>query len=531
MRLLISNIIVSLLKMLGLKTLDRQFFFSYSLIFIFAAMIATSLYYSLGSDATGINVAGAQRMLSQRVAKEALLAGHGAETVQTVETTIRQFERAHNALLKGDGEMGVAAVRDAATRQQLEKVEQLWQQYRGAIQTYLSRPDESGIRAIQQRSPEILREMNTAVTMMENLSNADVKKQQMLALLITAGILILVTFGRMFGMTVLMQQIDRLGAHLKAVGDGDFSQPLEVHDKDNEIGQMFTAYNEMIAHMAQIVGGVSQGTAQVSNTINQVASELDETVRGVERQSSEIDQVATAMNEMASTVQEVAHNTTRTAEAAHKTKEEALSGQQIVSTAIRSINALAKQMDEASHVMNELEADSREVGSVLEVINGIAEQTNLLALNAAIEAARAGEQGRGFAVVADEVRTLAQRTQKSTEDIRQIIDRLLSQSSKAAKMMADSREQTQGTVAQTGEAGDALERIVQSVGTITDMSNQIATAAEEQSHVAEEMDRNITNIAMVAEQTTQTASKTMAATGEIHAHMDALSGLVSRFRI
>ena len=530
MRLIISRIIVHMLKLIGLKTLDRQFFFSYSMIFIFAAFIAGSLYYSLGSDAAGINVAGAQRMLSQRVAKEALLAGQGVETQQTVEATIQQFERAHRALLNGDAQMGVDAVTQAEVRQQLQKVEQLWQQYRNAINAYLDSPNETGIRAIHQHSPTVLREMNNAVTMMEQEANRSVGVQQTLALIVTAGILLLVTFGRMFGMTVLMQQIDRLGAHLKAVGDGDFSQPLEIDDRENEIGQMFIAYNDMIAHIGQIVGGVSKGTAQVSSTIDQVAIELEETVRGVQKQSSEIDQVATAMNEMASTVQEVAQNASSTAEAANQAKQEALSGQGIVGNAVKSINTLARQMDEANHVMAELENDSREVGSVLEVISGIAEQTNLLALNAAIEAARAGEQGRGFAVVADEVRTLAQRTQKSTEDIRQIIDRLLSQSGKAAKMMEESREQTQNTVTQTSEAGSALERIVKSVGTITDMSSQIATAAEEQSHVAEEMDRNITNIALVAELTTQTAGKTMQATEEIHEHMDKLRGLVARFR-
>lgn len=530
MRLIISRIIVKLLKLIGLRTLDRQFLFSYSMIFIFAAVIAASLYYSLGSDASGINVAGAQRMLSQRVAKEALLAGHGVETRQTVEATIQQFERAHRALLNGDAQMGVEAVTQADIRQQLHKVEQLWLQYRAAINDYLNSPNEAGIRAIHQYSPNMLRETNVAVTLMEEEANRSVSMQQTLALIITAGILLLVTFGRMFGMTVLMQQIDRLGRHLKAVGDGDFSQPLEIDDKENEIGQMFVAYNDMIAHMGQIVGGVSRGTSLVSGTIDQVAIELQETVRGIHQQSSEIDQVATAMNEMASTVQEVAHNASSTADAATRAKEEAVGGQGIVSSAVKSINTLAKQMDEANQVMGELESDSREVGSVLEVINGIAEQTNLLALNAAIEAARAGEQGRGFAVVADEVRTLAQRTQKSTEDIRHIIDRLLSQSGKAAKMMKESREQTLHTVEQTREAGSALERIVQSVGTITEMSTQIATASEEQSHVAAEMDRNITNIALVAEQSTQTATKTMTATEEIHEHMDKLSSLVARFR-
>ncbi len=530
MRKVIADFVQMMLRAIGLRTINRQYLASYSLIFIFAAVVAASLYMSLGTDATNINVAGRQRMLSQKMAKEALLVPQGVESRDTLEKSIKLFEDSHHGLLDGDKAMKLAAANDADVRDQLGKVQSVWTGYRQALLDYVAQPSPSGVQAIQERSQQVLKEMNTAVEMMERHANADVQKEKHLALLMTGGILVLVTFGRMFGMTVLMEQIARLRENLKLVGGGDFSHALPIERTDNEIGEMFTAYNDMVAHMGRLVGGVTQATAQVSGTVEQVAHQLEQTTSGVKQQHMEIDQIATAMNEMAATVQEVARNTSHTAEAATQAKEEAENGRHVVTQTIDSIDDLANQVEQAATVMSELEADSREVGQVLEVINGIAEQTNLLALNAAIEAARAGEQGRGFAVVADEVRTLAQRTQKSTEEIRAIIERLQNQSRKAAQMMEQSRTQAQSSVEHTGMAGSALDRIVQSVATITDMSNQIATAAEEQSHVAEEMDRSITNIAGVAEQTTRSAGETMHATEEIHDQMDKLRELVSRFR-
>jgi len=529
-RPIIARFIQRTLRSLGVRTLDGQYLLSYSLIFVLAAIVAASLFFGSGTDAGAINVAGAQRMLSQKVAKEALLAGQGAESRDTVLGTIAQFETSHRALLQGDAQRGIEAVADAPTRAQLEKVDRLWQAYRAAILAYVDTPGAEALAAIRQQSPVVLKEMNAAVGMMEGLARQDVERERLLALAMTGGILLLVTCGRMFGMTMLMGQIARLREHLKAVGAGDFSHSLAVEDKDNEIGQMFTAYNDMVAQMGQIVGGVTQGTAKVSSTIDGVAQRLEETLRGVKRQNQEIDQIAAAMNEMAASAQEVASNIGHTHEAAGQARDEAESGRRVVTETLTGIDALVQQVEQGAAAVSLLEEDSRAVGQVLEVINGIAGQTNLLALNAAIEAARAGEQGRGFAVVADEVRTLAQRTQKSTEEIRGIIERLQQQARQAAELMEQGRERARTTVVHTGEAGKVLERIVHSVATIGDMSSQIATAAAQQSKVAEEMDRSIASIAGVAESTTRTADETVSATEEIHEQMDRLRALVARFR-
>ncbi|MFT6916956.1 MAG: methyl-accepting chemotaxis protein [Motiliproteus sp.] len=498
MLLRIASLLNSMLRGLGLKRIDAQFLFSYLLIIILSGTSVLTLYLSLSADAETINVAGRQRMLSQRLAKEALLVAQQVELRSTLEKTLTLFEHSHQQLVNGDPQAGIQPPGSPEISRQLKYVGTLWVHYKSAIETYLQSRKREHLEQLQRQSPLVLAEMNRAVGMMAKLSTAGVQQQQLWALMLALGILFIALLSRFCGMAWLMTQISLLQQRLESVGKGDFSQPITAKSSDNEIGQIFAAYNTMLEQVGGVVRGVKGLSEGVSDQADRLSGTMVTTEADVQRQQRELDQVATAMNEMTCTVQEVAGNAAQTADAAVIANQCALTGDQVVTDLTESINRLTQQLATSGEVMDALNNDSQEIGKVVTVISGIAEQTNLLALNAAIEAARAGEQGRGFAVVADEVRTLAQRTQESTRNIQSIVERLQGQVVSAVGVMGESAAQAQRSSSQAGAAGQALREIVSSVDTIAQMSTQIATAAEEQTQVAGEMDRNILVISEAA---------------------------------
>jgi methyl-accepting chemotaxis protein len=434
-------------------------------------------------------------------------------------------------LLNGNPDAGIPAIDDPRIRRQLERVFALWGAYKAEITAYLNSPSAEGLKAIHAQSPQVLKEMHKGVNLMATEADETLRTNQIVSLAAAALVLWIIWVGRIYGNGLLMQGINALHQRLIAVGGGDFSQPLAVPYRDNELADAFGAYNSMLAQVGQMVDEVNSATEAVRARAEQVSGVLDEAHRGVQQQSTEIEAAATAMNEMTISVQEVAHNAAEAAEKVRAADTDALNGRNTVAGVITDINAMAGQLDGTVEVMKHLEVDSHEVGKVLAVINGIAEQTNLLALNAAIEAARAGEQGRGFAVVADEVRTLAQRTQESTKEIRDIIGRLQDRAGEAVVEIETSRDHAQNSVAKSRDADAALDKIVTAVSVISEMNAQIATSAEEQSRVAEEMNQGIANIAMVADNTTVEAQSAVQATEEIRAAMSAMAENAARFTL
>ncbi len=314
------------------------------------------------------------------------------------------------------------------------------------------------------------------------------------------------------------------------VASGDLTVRIDT-SKDDEMGQLARAMETMRTNLTQVISQISKTTAKVFTSVEEISAVTGETTANMQQQREEAEQVATAMNEMTATVHEVANNISSTSAFAAKASNETNVSSEIVEQAIQAIKLLANQIGEASEIINQFESNSHNISSVLDVIRGIAEQTNLLALNAAIEAARAGEQGRGFAVVADEVRTLASRTQKSTGEINEMIGQLQAGSKSSVEAMNKSREQAGLAVSQAEKAGKSLNTIAATVTKIADLSAQISTAAEEQTAVSEEINRNITHINEAAVYTTNGTLKTADAISNLAKMTAELQNLVQQFKV
>nr|WP_122687790.1 methyl-accepting chemotaxis protein [Pseudomonas viridiflava] len=348
------------------------------------------------------------------------------------------------------------------------------------------------------------------------------------------GCILLVLVLGILAAVIITRQITRPLQETLAIVDRIASGDLthnEVVTRRDELGVLQQGIQRMGATLRDLISGIRDGVTQIASAAEELSAVTEQTSAGVNSQKIETDQVATAMHEMSATVHEVARNAEQASVAAADADKEARAGDKVVGEAIGQIERLAAEVVRSSDAMTVLEQESDKIGKVMDVIKAVAEQTNLLALNAAIEAARAGEAGRGFAVVADEVRGLAQRTQQSTEEIESLVAGLQNGTRQVSEIMLGSRTLTDSSVELTRKAGVSLESITRTVSNIQAMNQQIAAAAEQQSSVADEISRSIVNVRDVSEQTAEASEETAASSVELARLGGQLQMLVSHFRV
>ena len=417
------------------------------------------------------------------------------------------------------------------TAEQSELLSQLHASHAGAeeLKRLAASPQTDGGKRLAEATLDHLRTLEANEANYAAARDAALTTRNIIIGICLFGIVVILVTGTLLSRHVI-EPMYKVMDIAKGIAGGDLKQVIHAPHLD-EIGQMLQALKMMQARLRTLIGRIAESSATLVSAGTQLSAMTEQTRDGMSSQQGETAQVAEAMNQMAATIRQVAQETLEGAQAAADANSGTDEGRRVVEGAIDSINGLAAQVDQATQVIERLGEESVAIGSILDVIRGIAEQTNLLALNAAIEAARAGEQGRGFAVVADEVRTLASRTQQSTEEIQGMIERLQNGTREAVNTMHEGTAQVEKSVEQARGAGEALTSIAEVVANINAMNTQVASAAEEQSGVAEAIDDKLSHITDLSRQTVQSAEETASAGAQIARRAHELQDIVGQFDV
>ncbi|TDF83765.1 methyl-accepting chemotaxis protein [Pseudomonas sp. H9] len=419
----------------------------------------------------------------------------------------------------------------------VEQADSAVERYRSYFQDYARAIGAGNDTQADQALEHLDTQIKSLLDASGQLSNNQTKKRDhevqssLQRLIFTAVLALVLGFLAAWLITrLIVQPLQTALQSAERVANGDLSLDIQVSRRD-ELGALQASMQRMTLNLRDLIGSLRDGVVQLATAAEQLSAVTEQTSAGVNSQKVETDQVATAMNEMAATVQEVARSAEQASNAAVNAGLEARESDTVVNQAIEQITHLDSEVGHSTNAMAELKRESDKIGTVLDVIKSVAQQTNLLALNAAIEAARAGEAGRGFAVVADEVRSLAQRTQTSTEEIEELIGGLHRGTQQVGDILERSRALTSNSVELTRRAGTSLLNITRSVATIESMNLQIATASEQQSAVAEDINRSVLNVRDVSEQTAAASEETAASSVELARLGVHLQSLVGKFKL
>lgn len=493
-------------------------------------------WWIAGSAANGrvINLAGRQRMLSQRIAKETLLAAAGLDRRESVAATRALFTSTLAGLMDGSAEPDLPPAWTPAIRAQLATVKDLWSSYTSEIDRLLARETEvteSDYARFETLSLDVLREMHTAVGMLEAEARARIDLLERIALVGFALVLLLAVLSYVTFRRMVLGRIEALQRGMQRIArERDLAARLPVTRHD-ELGAIATAVNAMQERFQEVATQVRDATQHLREQVTTLARSADDSKQSVQAQMRAVENVAAAMHEMAASVQEVAGSTSVTAEAARRADGQARSGQAVVDASAERVRQLANSMDAAVAAMERLESDTSDIGGILDIIDGLADQTNLLAVNAAIESEHAGEQGQGFAVIAREVRALAHRTQQATNDIQEVISRLQDGARQAAAVMRTGSDQAHASVTHAAEAGASLGAITAAAGEMSELNARIAEALAQQSEAASDVRGNLVSVQELAAKAAEGGEATARQCEQFSTLAAQLSGLVAELRV
>ena len=503
------------------------------------------------SDATTIDLAARQRLLETQIeitARDLIDALESESSTGDISQRLNDQLVLFGSTLAALKDGGIATNDDGtsielpasigAVHEQLILISRIWSSYKPAL-TLLTKPEVDitadgffdAIEKIAHQGPKLQRQSGTAVQLLKQASEGKISLLKTVLLLALAASLLIALLAWTYAKLQVTRPLKALATTIRSSEqNSDLSLRVYLRSGD-EIGDAASNFNRMMEKFEDILGRVTEAAKQVDAEAGQLTKEAKRTELIVEGQQSQIDQVAIAMNEMHASSQEVTNNTQAAAASTEEAKLAADQGDQVVQRTISAIGELEKSANTSSNLMEKLQHDVEGIGTILEVIRGIADQTNLLALNAAIEAARAGEQGRGFAVVADEVRTLAQRTQNSTEEIQNMIEKLQVGARQASEAIIEGRGHAEETSSQASAAGESLRQITDAVGGIARMNQQIATAAHQQGEVVGELDQNLSQIKSGADDSAESSQQAAAAGAQLEQLAVELRLLVNQFNL